>query len=142
PREPSSGGRSRLPDGRARANTPQPLALAMAQSRTPHHCMPLIVALLFMAFGWGTAQDYEWRDVVQKVDIRPDGSVLVDDTRTLWTDEDFGEAFICVPLESGQTITLEPGSGALGAGPQATAFTQPCAGGTELVVRNERRVNE
>lgn len=88
------------------------------------------------------AQSYQWRDVVQHVQINADGSVIVDDTRTLWTDEDFGEAFICVHLASHQQITLLEGSGALGAGPSATAFTQSCSGGTELVVRNSRRVSE
>lgn len=95
---------------------------------------------MFLAVG--AAQSYQWRDVVQDVRINADGSVVVDDTRTLWTDEDFGEAFICVPLEQGQSITLLEGSGALGPGPNSTAFTQSCAGGTELVVRNDRRVAE
>ncbi len=88
------------------------------------------------------AQRYEWRDVVQHVRIQPSGDVIVDDTRTLWTDGDFGEAFICIELDDGQRIDLLPGSGAISSGPQATAFTQSCPGGTELVVRNETRVDE
>ena len=102
----------------------------------------LLALVLALVLASATAQSYEWRDVVQDVEIRSDGSVIVDDTRTLWTDEDFGEAFICLQLTDDQTITLLDGSGALGSGPAARAFTQSCAGGTELVVRNERRVSE
>ncbi len=98
--------------------------------------------LLAAALASATAQSYEWRDVVQEVQIRSDGSVIVNDTRTLWTDEDFGEAFICVRLAGDQSITMLEGSGALGSGPAARAFTQPCALGTELVVRNDRRISE
>lgn len=114
----------------------------MVKSRTPKPVNAVLLTLLLASVGLGAAQDYEWRDVVQTVEIASDGSVLVDDTRTLWTDDDFGEAFICVPHERDQSITILPGSGALGPGPEATAFTQSCAGGTELVVRNERRVSE
>src|SRR5688572_7914728 len=102
----------------------------------------LVTCLLALLTASAYAQSYQWRDVVQDVQIRSDGSVIVDDTRTLWTDEDFGEAFICIPLQASQNITLLEGSGALGPGPDATAYTQSCAGGTELVVRNQRRVSE
>lgn len=98
----------------------------------------LVVALLAVAH----AQRYEWRDVQQLVTIEPSGDLIVEDTRTLWTDGDFGEAFICVHLAQGERIDLLPGSGAVSSGPQATAFTQPCAGGTEMVVRNMVRVSE
>lgn len=91
---------------------------------------------------YSAAQSYEWRDVVQQVQLLSNGRVIVDDTRTLWTDEDFGEAFICLNLQPNQRVTLLPGSGALGPGPDARAFTQNCSGGTELVVRNERRVSQ
>lgn len=111
---------------------------------------PLLLAWLLaglMLCTAATAQRYEWRDVVTNVVIEPDGSVVVDDVRTLWTDEDFGEAFICLHLGPGESVNLLPGSGAVGPGPASTAFTQPCAApgdatGTELVVRNSVRVNE
>lgn len=103
---------------------------------------PLLIVLTWLLLGAACAQSYRWSDVVQKVEIRADGSVIVDDTRTLWTDEDFGEAFICVHLTGNQKLTMLPASAALGAGPTWSAFQQPCAGGTEVVVRNDRRIQE
>src|SRR5690606_33556451 len=88
------------------------------------------------------AQSYEWRDVEQVAEIQADGSVIVSDTRTLWTDDDFGEAFICFELEGRQSIEMLPGSGAVSPGPRATAFEQDCSAGRELVIRNETRVSE
>lgn len=99
----------------------------------------LVVALLLSG---ALAQRFEWRDVVQRVDIQASGDVIVTDERTLWTDGDFGEAFICIALKPSQRITLLEGSGAVSPGPPARAFTQSCEGGTELVVRNETRVQE
>ena len=81
---------------------------------------------------------------MQEVTVRADGTVTVLDTRTLTTDEDFGEAFICLTPGSGNTVTLLEG-GVLSPGPAATALTQGCAdgsGGTELVVRLAERVDE
>ena len=101
-----------------------------------------VVASLLLAGGWAQAR-FEWRDVVQDVTIAPDGAVVVRDERTLWTpDEDFGEAFICVGHPRSVTLTLLDGSGAVSAGPPANAFEQPCDGGTEVVVRNQTRVQE
>ncbi len=102
----------------------------------------LFTLLLLLLLGAATAQRYEWRDVVQHVTIQPDGDVVVDDTRTLWTNDDFGEAFICVGLEAGQRLTLLPGSGGLGPGPDTTSFSQPCSAGTEVVVKNAQRLSE
>ena len=99
---------------------------------------------LLSLLGLANAQDFTWRDVVQQVSIQADGSVIVRDERTLTTDEDFGEAFVCIDLAAGQTVTLLDG-GALSPGPAATAFQQPCedgSGGTELVVRQDERVGE
>ncbi len=100
--------------------------------------------LVLVLGGWAGAQNYIWRDVVQEVTVEPDGSVLVYDERTLTTDDSFAEAFICLRLDAGQTVTLLEG-GALSPGPEATAFQQPCentSGGTELVVRQDERVDE
>lgn len=116
-------------------------ALKMARMTRKRGRRWLLVALALLA-GAAHAQRYEWRDVVQNVTIEPDGTVVIDDTRTLWTDEDFGEAFICLELDRNQRVDLLPGSGAVSSGPQATAFTQPCSVGTELVVRNDSRVSE
>jgi len=88
------------------------------------------------------AQRFEWQDVRQQVDISADGVVTVNDERTLWTDGDFGEAFICIELEPGQSLELLNDSGALDPGPPVTAFTQPCLGGTEMVVRNAQRLTQ
>ncbi len=91
-----------------------------------------------------SAQDFTWRDVVQQVSLQADGSVIVRDERTLTTDEDFGEAFVCINLAAGQQLTLLEG-GALSPGPAAAAFQQPCedgSGGTELVVKQNQRVSE
>ena len=97
---------------------------------------------LLGAAPFAAAQSYRWIDVVQDVSIEANGDVIVEDTRTLWTSDDFGEAFICFELEAGQSITLLDGSGAVSPGPPATAFQQPCDAGTELVVRNQTRVKE
>ena len=81
---------------------------------------------------------------MQEVTVRADGSVIVLDTRTLTTDEDFGEAFVCLTPGVDSTVTLLEG-GVRSPGPAATALTQRCAdgsGGTELVVRLAERVDE
>lgn len=112
-------------------------------ARMSHALSRSLLTLVILALVTGAAaQRYEWRDVVQEVTIEPSGDVVIDDTRTLWTDGDFGEAFICLELGRDQSADLLPGSGAVSSGPQATAFTQPCAAGTELVVRNQSRVSE
>src|SRR5690606_31549659 len=85
---------------------------------------------------------FEWRDVTQLVALQPDGRVVVIDTRTLWTDGDFGEAFIYFDRGLGQSITMLPLTGALDPGPVATALSQPCPAGLVLVVRNADRVSE
>lgn len=126
-----------------------PRISAPAGRRTPARSgqRALILLLVLLLTGLAGAQRYEWRDVEVSVAIEPNGDVVVDDTRTLWTDDDFGEAFICLHLDSGQRAELLPGSGAVDRGPETTAFSQPCAApgnkiGTELVVRNSVRVNE
>jgi uncharacterized membrane protein YgcG len=101
-----------------------------------------LVALLVLLLVATSQARFEWRDVVQDVAIAADGSVTVRDERTLWTDEDFGEAFICVGHPRTVTLTLLDGSGAVSSGPPASAHQQPCAAGTEVVVRQEQRVRE
>ena len=106
--------------------------------------MKWFFAGLLSVVGLASAQSFSWRDVVQQVNLQADGSVMVRDERTLTTDEDFGEAFICIHLAAGQKVTLLKG-GAVSPGPAAKAFQQPCAdgsGGTELVVRQNQRVSE
>jgi uncharacterized membrane protein YgcG len=112
--------------------------------------MQLWLLLIFLTVGSATvgsvadAQNFTWRDVVQRVDVQADGTVLVYDERTLSTDEDFGDAFICLVLEPTQSVTLL-GGGAVSPGPSTSALQQPCedgSGGTELVVRQEARVDE
>ena len=103
-----------------------------------------LAPLLLVAGSWGEAR-FEWRDVVQEVDIQPDGTVVVEDERTLWTDEDFGEAFICLQHGANVTVRLLEGSGAVDDGPPTRAYTQPCesgTAGTEIVVENDERVTE
>ena len=112
---------------------------------TPHRPIragAMLVALLVLLLAAAAQARFEWRDVVQDVAIATDGTVTVQDERTLWTDEDFGEAFICVGHPRSVTLTLLPDSGAVSAGPPATAYQQPCAAGTEVVVRQEQRVRE
>lgn len=102
-----------------------------------------ILSLLLLSSA-ALAQDYTWENVVQTVNIQADGSVVVRDERTLTTDEDFGEAFVCLNLGQGQSVTLLDG-GAISPGPAARAYTQPCengSGGTELVVAQDDRVDE
>jgi uncharacterized membrane protein YgcG len=102
----------------------------------------LAVAAL-LGLGSGLAQRFEWRDVVQDVRIASDGSVEVRDERTLWTDGDFAEAFVCVHLSGQQRlILLADETGAISPGPPATGLVQPCAGGTEMVVRQQARVSQ
>ncbi len=112
-------------------------------SHRPHRRSSALYLVLALALtGAGLAQSYTWSDVVQVVTIQADGDVIVDDTRTLSTSGDFGEAFICVKLTGGQSLSLLDGSGALGPGPSAHAYSQPCDGGTEVVVHNDVRVKE
>ena len=102
----------------------------------------LLAALLLTGQAQAQAR-FEWRDVVQDVRILPDGGVEVRDERTLWTNDDFGEAFVCVLLRAGQQLTLiGDETTALSPGPAAVGLTQRCDGGTEVVVRQEARVRE
>jgi len=109
-------------------------------------CAPLVralAALLVLTALHQAHARFEWRDVVQDVRILPDGGVEVRDERTLWTTEDFGEAFVCVRLRAGETLTLLPGeTGAISPGPAAEGRTQSCAGGTEVYVAQDARVRE
>jgi hypothetical protein len=114
-------------------------------SRTRRTAPPLptlLVAIMVLSTWSSALARFEWRDVDQKVSILPDGDVKVVDERTLWTDEDFGEAFICIGHPTGVTVTLLKGSGAVSPGPPAFAYQQPCEAGTEVVVRNEVRIQE
>lgn len=112
-----------------------------ASTRTPLAVLATLVPALLLA---GQAQArFEWRDVVQDVRILPDGVVEVRDERTLWTTDDFGEAFVCVQLRSGEQLTLiGDETTALSPGPAAVGLTQRCDGGTEVVVRQDTRVRE
>lgn len=100
--------------------------------------LALATAFTSLAF----AQRYEWRDVSQAVTIQPDGRVVVLDTRTLWTDEKFEEAFICFGLGPNESVTMLPLTGAVGAGPDSYAYSQPCGAGTEIVIRNAEPVSQ
>ena len=102
------------------------------------------VLFLLLAFflSFSLAQTYEWRDVVQRVQILPDGDIIVEDKRTLWTDDDFGEAYVEIMLEPHQRVTLLEGSGIVGPGVPGRAFQQPIEGGQEVVVRFDQRVQE
>lgn len=120
----------------ASAAAPPPRRARTARRRALALLLPTLLALA------GAHARFEWRDVVQDVTIAADGTVIVVDERTLWTDEDFGEAFLCIQLTSGQRITLLEGSGAVSPGPPASAYQQPCTGGTEVVVRQDQRVRE
>ena len=105
-----------------------------------------IVAIAFStAFNTAFSASYQWKNVVQNVEILPNGDVIVDDQRTLWTDEDFGEAYICLELTSSQSVELLEGSGAVGGNVGSQAFMQRCEDnpkGTELVVKHDRRIKE
>lgn len=105
--------------------------------------LPPLLLLLAGALGSAYAQDFRWLDVRQQVTVQPDGAVIVRDERTLSTRGDFGEAFICVALAPGQTLTLLEG-GALSPGPAAEALQQPCeeGEGQEVVLRQAERVAE
>jgi uncharacterized membrane protein len=106
------------------------------------HAVAVLTFLVVSLLASAALARFEWRDVVQEVEIRGDGSVVVHDERTLWTDGDFGEAFICVPLATGQRLTLLDATGAVSPGPAAVGATAPCDGGTEVIVRQETRVQE
>ena len=135
----------------ARADAPDATFLASSVTRSDSmgamrrsHLIALVTILTAALASTASSQTYQWREVVQTVTIEPDGAVVVDDTRTLWTNGDFGEAFICVQHGAGQRLTLLEGSGAVSPGPSATAFTQACEDGTpgtEMVVRNSERVS-
>ncbi len=109
---------------------------------TPRPALTVLAVLLAAVLASTADARFEWRDVVQRFEITADGGVVVIDERTLWTTEDFGDAFVCVRLASGQRLTLLDATGALSPGPAAVGLTQPCAGGTEVVVRQDARVRE
>ena len=114
----------------------------MSHGRISVNLRRLLAIVLLAVQAWAAAS-FEWRDIVQRVVIQADGTVVVTDERTLWTpDADFGEAFICVGHPDHVRLTLLDGSGAVSPGPDAIAFQQPCAAGTEMVVRNAVRVRE
>ncbi len=116
--------------------------IALARWRRRATVVALLGLFCLLALGLAQAR-FEWRDVVQDVRILPDGGVEVRDERTLWTDEDFREAFVCVHLRSGERLTLLEGETvALSPGPNAIGLSQPCDGGTEVVVRQDARVSE
>ncbi len=103
----------------------------------------ILVAIVVALLATHAHARFEWQDVVQEVRILADGSVEVRDERTLWTDQDFGEAFLCVQLRDRERLTLiEAETVALSPGPPAVGLAQPCDGGTEVVVRQESRVQE
>lgn len=106
----------------------------------------VVAVLLAVALVVGQAQALErwqWLDVVQDVRITSDGTVEVRDERTLVTDQDFGEAFVCVQLRAHERLSLIEGeTAALSPGPAAHALAQPCDGGTEVVVRQDERVQK
>lgn len=142
----------RLGSSSARATAASATIVAMRTSGQRAHLLRALLALCFLLLAAAAqAQTYQWRDVVQEVEIRPNGDVFVSDTRTLWTNEDFGEAFLCLDLRPPAlspdlriTVTYLDTSGALGSGPTWRIFRQSCdlAGGgrgVELVVRNDRR---
>jgi uncharacterized membrane protein len=108
--------------------------------------MPRILALAILLATLAVAHAaFEWRDVIHEVVIAADGSVVVRDERTLWTNESFGEAFICIEHDQRERLTLLDGSGALSPDRSATAFTQACSdgtAGTEIVVRYDARIRE
>ena len=100
---------------------------------------------VFLLVGSAFAQRFEWRNVEQDVTIHANGWVEVEDTRTLWTDGDFGEAFLCLFHGPDVTIAMLDRAGAVSPGPEAVAYTQACESGnagTELVIEQERRVSE
>jgi hypothetical protein len=99
---------------------------------------------LLLALLAATAQaNFEWRDVVQRVELQRDGGVIVVDERTLRaTSGDFREAFLCVLLAPGQRLTLLEETGAISPGPNATAVQRTCDGGAEVIVRGDARVRE
>ncbi len=115
---------------------------SVARPPRPGRLRPLALLLVALLAGVALGQSYRWSDVVQDVTLEPGGAVIVRDTRTLSTTGDFGEAFICVGHGSGQSVTLLPGTQALGPGPDARAYSQPCKGGTEVVVHMSRRIAE
>ncbi|HHO55708.1 MAG TPA: DUF2207 domain-containing protein [Trueperaceae bacterium] len=101
----------------------------------------LILLLFLLNFAFAR---FEWRDVVQTVEILENGDVIVNDERTLWTNEDFGEAFLCIPLTDNQELTLLDDSGSL-SGYKARAYQQRCEDGTngqEVVVKHLNRISE
>ncbi|MEX2502247.1 MAG: DUF2207 domain-containing protein [Trueperaceae bacterium] len=121
-------------------------ARASTGSDRPAARLAKIVVLLAVATLACTAlARFEWRDVRQQVDIRPDGTVDIEDERTLWTNDDFGEAFLCIEHGPDVTVTLLDGTGPTSPGPDARARTAACesgAAGTELIIDQTQRVSE
>ena len=100
-----------------------------------------LLLLILLVAGTAGAQDLTVSDVRQQVEIHPDGTVEVWDERT-WTlsSGDFGEVYVCLQLERGQSVEILSDSGAAGPGGPGTPFTASCEGGTEVGVRLDDRV--
>ena len=104
---------------------------------------PLLATAGLLLLQTASAAMY-WQNVQQDVHIQPDGVVRVLDQRTLIAtgDDDFGEAFICVGLGTGQRLELLPGAGAIDMPGSTRAYTQACedgSAGTEVVVHYDSR---
>lgn len=101
----------------------------------------IVAGVLFFTHAFAV---FYWDNVEQEFTIEPNGTVRVTDTRTLvGRGEDFGEAFLCIEHPTSISIVMDrKNSGAISPGPTASAFSQSCSGGTELVVKNDSRVTE
>lgn len=118
----------------------QPQSSHQRSARSKRRVLQLTaVLILFVALFTTVAEArWEWRDVRQVIEIRANGTILVEDTRTLWTDtDDFGEAFLCITHGPQIDLTMLPGSGSVDGGPPMPYREADCASGaagTELIV--------
>lgn len=113
------------------------MKIDVAERRRPRHRYLLALWLIgSLAHAQG-----EWRDVIQTVSIAANGSTIVNTELTaVVRNGDFGEVFMCIEHGSSTLTLLE--SGVVRADSASSAFTQPCPGGTEVVVRLAQRTRE
>ena len=109
------------------------------------HRNPLAPLLFICLASVAWAQVPQWSNFEQSVEIRADGSVVIEDVRTVDATAAAGEAFLCVEHGSDVGFSMLSDTGSIDPGGGARTVTQTCrsgAPGTEIVITPEDPVEE